>query len=149
LFSAREGNKKVSKILLLALGGRVDRIRAELNKRYPQAMIEEIERGDFERAGTLRCFLALRAKGPDIFAVATERVAWQRGQTLLMLFGALAGAREAIIPDAYGAVRRERRARILVTAPGRLAQEAILSLAVIVRARRNLRRLERTIDKGV
>ena len=39
---------------------------------------------------------------PDVLAIATERLPWQRGQNLFMVFGALAGAREVLMIDAHG-----------------------------------------------
>ena len=82
------------KIVLLALSGDSRRSHAKLAQLYPQATIETISRTQFETGSLTNRLAALRARQADVFAIATERLAWQRGQNLFMLFGALAGARE-------------------------------------------------------
>ncbi|MGB7922304.1 MAG: glycosyltransferase family 4 protein [Pyrinomonadaceae bacterium] len=136
------------KIVLLALGGDAARAREALRERYPQASIEIISRGEFERARMAARLRSARARHAEVFAVSTERLSWQRGQNALLLFGALAGARRSIILDSHGAFREETRAQILLNAPGRLIREAALSGIAIARAERELRRLERAAGDG-
>ncbi|HEX8652322.1 MAG TPA: glycosyltransferase family 4 protein [Pyrinomonadaceae bacterium] len=133
------------RVVLLALSGDEARARETLAGRYPQASIESIPRVEIERGSFRARLRALRARRPDIFAVSTERLAWQRGQNALLLFGALAGAERSVILDAHGAFREEQRARILASAPWRLAHEATQSAVTIIRAERELRRLEREV----
>ena len=102
------------KMMLLVLGGDARHIRDVLATRHPQADVEELPRARIESGGMTQRLSALRALRPDIFAVATERLAWQRGQNAFLLFGALAGARRTIILDAHGAQREETRARSLI-----------------------------------
>lgn len=130
------------KIVLLALGGDGRRAREYLQERYPQARIEEIARKEIETGNPVQRLARLRAHRPDIFAVLTERLAWQRGQTSLLLFGALAGARLSILLDSHGAMREERRSRSMLNAPARVIHEMAASGAAIARARARLRRLE-------
>ena len=130
------------KIVLLMLGGDEARARDALGERYPHAAIENISRAEIERSNSGARLRAVRARHPDIFAVSTERLAWQRGQNTLLLFGALAGATHSIILDSHGAFREEARAHILLNAPGRLAREAAQSASTIIRARHELGRLE-------
>lgn len=138
------------KVVLLALNSDARGALETLAGRYPQAVVEEISRREIESLRGLPARLNfLRSLRPDIFAVFTERLAWQRGQNAFLLFGALAGARRSIILDAYGGVREEARGRILLSAPARLAREAALSGMVINRARRQLRRLERVVASGL
>ena len=80
------------KVVLLALSG--DSAREKLAQLYPDASIESISRAEFETGSVTKRLASLRALRPDVFAIATERLAWQRGQELFMIFGALAGARE-------------------------------------------------------
>jgi glycosyltransferase involved in cell wall biosynthesis len=137
------------KIVLLVLGGDEARARDALTERYPQAMIENISRAEIERGNLSARLRAVRARRPDIFAVSTERLTWQRGQSTLLLFGALAGAQHSMILDAHGAFREEARASVLLNTPGRLAREAARSASTIIDARRELRRLEREVGKDV
>jgi glycosyltransferase involved in cell wall biosynthesis len=137
------------KLVLLTLSGEPRLIREALGKRYPQVEIEEIPRNQIESGGMTQRLSVLRALRPDIFAVATERLAWQRGQNAFLLFGALAGARRTIILDAHDGWREEGRARSLFFAPTRLAREATISASAMMRAARQLRRLELAINRRV
>ncbi|MDT4896508.1 MAG: hypothetical protein QOH25_1585 [Acidobacteriota bacterium] len=136
------------KIILLVLNDRARQARTEIEGRFPQALIEEIARREIERGSLSERLGVLRARRPNIFVVATERLDWQRGQNAFMLFGALAGARRCVMLDAHGAWREERRARLLTSAPLRLAREAAISAAAVARARKKLRSLERIIKDG-
>ncbi|HEX2268742.1 MAG TPA: glycosyltransferase family 4 protein, partial [Pyrinomonadaceae bacterium] len=129
------------KIVLLALSG--DSARDKLTKLYPEAVIESISRTEFETGSAMRRLAALRARRPDVFAIATERLSWQRGQSLFMIFGALAGAREVVMIDAHGGLRRESRFDLLAGAPIALADEAATSLSDFLYSRRELSTLER------
>jgi glycosyltransferase involved in cell wall biosynthesis len=103
----------------------------------------EIEYGSFGQR-----LAQLRARRPDIFAVSTERLAWQRGQNAFLLFGALAGARRSIILDAHDGLRDEARGRVMLTGAARLTREAAISGMAIARAKRQLRALESAVEKG-
>jgi glycosyltransferase involved in cell wall biosynthesis len=137
------------KIVLLVLSGEASRARDALLERYPQAKIEEMPRSQLESGGMARRLSALRALRPNVFAVATERLAWQRGQHAFLLFGALAGARRTIILDAHGAWREETRTASLMSSPARLTREAAISAAAMTRAGRQLRRLEVAVKRGL
>ena len=136
------------KVVLLALSGEASIARDMLRERYPQAEIEQITRREIEASSPLQRLYALRARRPDVFAVSTERLAWQRGQNAFLMFGALAGARRSILLDVHGAWHEEMRTHILLSAPARLAQEAILSGVVLARARKRLRQIERAVERG-
>jgi glycosyltransferase involved in cell wall biosynthesis len=136
------------RIVLLVLSGEAKGARDALLERYPRAQIEEIPRARLESGGFKHRLRVLRALHPNIFAVATERLAWQRGQNAFLLFGALAGARRTIILDAHGGVREETRSRSLIASPGRLAREAAISASALRRAGRQLRRLEVAVKRG-
>jgi glycosyltransferase involved in cell wall biosynthesis len=135
------------KIVLLVLSGEASRARDALLERYPQAKIEEMPRSQLESGGMGRRLSALRALRPNVFAVATERLAWQRGQHAFLLFGALAGARRTVILDAHGAWHEETRAASLMASPARLTREGMISAAALTRAGRELRRLEIAVKK--
>ncbi len=136
------------KIVLLALSGDVSGAREVLGGIYPDAGFEEMPRSRIEGVGMKQRLSALRAMGPDVFVVATERLAWQRGQNAFLLFGALAGARRTVIMDAHGGWREESRARTLVASPTRLTREATISAAAMMRAASRLRRLELAVRRG-
>jgi glycosyltransferase involved in cell wall biosynthesis len=105
-------------------------------------------RAEIEHGSLSHRLAALRARRPGIFAVSTERLAWQRGQNAFLLFGALAGARRSIVLDAHEGLRDEARGRILLTGPARLTREAAISGMAIARAKRQLRALERSLESG-
>ncbi|HEU4766736.1 MAG TPA: glycosyltransferase family 4 protein, partial [Pyrinomonadaceae bacterium] len=130
------------RVVLLALSG--DSARDKLAQLYPQATIQSISRTEFETGSLMKRLSSLRALRPDVFAIATERLAWQRGQDLFMIFGALAGAREVVMMDAHGAMRRESRFDLLASAPAVVAQETVTGLTDLMQSKRELLTLERT-----
>jgi len=136
------------KIVLLVLGGNPEQACAWLQTEYPGAGIEKISRDQLVGRAPLRRIRVLRSLGPEIFAVATERLAWQQGQNALLLFGALGGARRLLLFDAHGAQRQEPQGRVLLRAPFRCAREAWVSWKTVRRARRELKRLERDVAQG-
>lgn len=136
------------KIALLILSGDADRAAAELHKRYRDATIETIARAEFERRPAPKRFQLLRSLKPNVFAVATERLVWQRGQNALMLLGALAGARRSIIVDGHDGWHEESRGSIFAQAAARLGREFIASSTSVARARKQLAQLESAVRQG-
>ncbi len=133
------------KIVLLVLSGDPDQAHEWLQKSYPGDGIERISRGELEGHTPLRRLSVLRSFRPDIFAVATERLAWQSGQNALLLFGSLAGARRVVLFDTSGNSREETSAAILGRAPFRFAGESVASALVIARSHSGLKKLERAV----
>src|SRR3989442_6897694 len=133
------------KVVLLVLSGDADRARDALRQKYPDAAVEEITRAQIELFGLSQRVSAVRALSPEIFAVATERLAWQRGQDAFLLLGALAGTHTSVILDSHSGWRQQSRAASLTRAPLRLAREATLSAAVVKRAAKELRKLEEAV----
>ena len=133
------------RVVLLALSGDAARCHAKLTELYPQATVATISRAEFETGGLRKRLSMLRAHQPEIFAIATERLAWQRGQNLFMLFGALAGAREVVILDSHGGLIRRTRGGLLAHTPLTLGHETFSGAADFARSRRGLRRLERAV----
>lgn len=133
------------KVVLLALSGDSARCHAKAAELYPQASIETISRGEFETGSINQRLSFLRARRPDVFAIATERLAWQRGQNLFMLFGALAGAREVVMIDSHDGWVRKTRERLIAGAPLRLGGEAFSGAIDMAQSRRELYRLERAV----
>jgi glycosyltransferase involved in cell wall biosynthesis len=134
------------KAVLLVLSGDPANALDRFRSLYPEAKIENLARVEIETSDYRQRLKALRAHRPDVFAVATERLAWQRGQNALLLFGALAGARRVVLLDAYGDVRVESRAAIIARAPLRFALEAAASERAIARSRVHLKRFERVLE---
>lgn len=128
------------RVVLLALSG--DSARDKLAQLFPDASIETISRTEFETGGLRTRLASLRARRPDVFAIATERLSWQRGQNLFMVFGALAGAREVLMIDSYGACRSASRFDLLADAPAALLDEAVTGLTDLLFSRRELSSLE-------
>jgi len=133
------------KAVLLVLSGDPESARDRLHELHPGAEVDRLSRAEVENSGYRRRLQVLRARRPDLFAVATERLAWQRGQNALMLFGVLAGARRVILIDAYDDARDETRGRILSRMPFRLAAELAASALAIIKTRSRLRQLEQAI----
>jgi len=132
------------RVVLLALSGDLDRWRDKLLTLYPDCSIDLISRAEFEKGSHIARLKSLRALSPDVLAIATERLPWQRGQNLFMVFGALAGAREVLMLDAHGEMIRKSRSNVLLNAPARLSRETITGASDIARSRRELQRLEET-----
>lgn len=133
------------KLVLLTLSGDAARAHEKLVQLYPHATIESISRAEFETGGLLKRLSLLRTHDPEVLAIATERLAWQRGQQLFMLFGALAGAREVLILDSHDGLIRRTRGELLAHTPVRLSHEAFYGAADFAESRRELRRLERAV----
>lgn len=136
------------KLVLLALSGDANYARERLAQLYPRATIETISRAEFETGSLLKRLSLLRTHGPEVFAIATERLAWQRGQHLFMLFGALAGAREVLIVDSHDGLVRKTRGELLAHTPLSLGHETFSGATDFAESRRKLRRLEKEI-KGM
>jgi glycosyltransferase involved in cell wall biosynthesis len=130
------------KVVLLALSGDLSRWQHRVAELYPGCSIEFISRAEFETGSHLQRLKSLRALRPDVLAIATERLPWQRGQNLFMILGAVAGAREVLMIDAHGGVVRKSRSNVLLGAPVRLGRETITSANDITQSRRELQRLE-------
>ncbi|HMJ25184.1 MAG TPA: glycosyltransferase family 4 protein [Pyrinomonadaceae bacterium] len=135
------------KIVLLVLSGDPDRAREWLQKKYSGAVIDQISRGELENSTPLGRIRALHSRGPEIFAVATERLAWQSGQNDLLLFGALAGARRVVLIDATGDSRNESLPGVVLRTPFRFARESIVSATAIARSYSGLKKLERAVSR--
>lgn len=136
------------RIVLLALDGLPERAEKLLRAREAEAEIVLLARAAIEAGNPFERLRAVRALAPDAFAVSTERLAWQQGRNLLLLFGALTGARRLILLDAHGAWHEESRASVIGHAPARFAREGWASAAAVGRARRELKRLERRVAEG-
>ena len=130
------------KIVLLALDREPERAKQNLRFRYPDAEILILPVSKVASGSVWQRLKILRSLKPDIFAVATERLAWQQGQNLLLLFGVLGGASWLLLFDAFGVAREEARLNVLRRAPLRFAREAWSGWRVVRRALRELARLE-------
>lgn len=136
------------KIVLLMLSGDPSFARDNLKARFPEASIETVTREELEQSSSAQRISLVRSRHPDLFAVGTERLAWQRRQDAFLLLGALAGARHTIILDAHGGWRKESRAKILFRVPARLAEEFATGKDALRRAERELRQFEAAINRG-
>lgn len=133
------------KIVLLVLSGDPDLAREWLRKTYPGAEVENISRDQLEARTPLQRIRAVRSRHPHIFAVATERLAWQRGQNALLVFGAMTGARRVVLVDARGDSREEARTSIVAREPFRFAAESAASALAIARSKAGLKQLEQAV----
>jgi glycosyltransferase involved in cell wall biosynthesis len=133
------------KIVLLVLSGDPTHARNMLAAEYPHAKIELVPRGEVQGSGFAKRLRTFRSLHPDVFAIATERLSWQRGQNLFMLFGALVGARDVVMLDAHGDALRRSRTEVLFGSPSKLSADAISNARLFSQARRELNRLEQQI----
>jgi glycosyltransferase involved in cell wall biosynthesis len=133
------------RVVLLVLSGDAARCHAKVVELYPEASIETISRSEFETGRLTTRLSRLRARRPDVFAIATERLAWQRGQNLFMLFGVLAGARQVVMIDSHDGWVRRTRGDLIAGAPVRLGAEAFTGAIDFARSRQELDRLERAV----
>ncbi|HKO99724.1 MAG TPA: glycosyltransferase family 4 protein [Pyrinomonadaceae bacterium] len=139
-------SKRNVKIALVLLSGDIEKAKQEIVRRFPGAALEVVLRAEIE-SGTLASRInALRKHHPDVLVFVTELLAWQRRQDIFMLLGAMAGAREVIILDHQGSLRREPRGKILLSASFRAGSEAILGAKTVSRTRRELSQLESEIE---
>ena len=136
------------KIVLLVLSGDPAHAREALAAEYPYAGIELVPRGEVQGSGLAKRLRTFRSLHPDIFAIATERLAWQRGQNLFMLFGALVGARDVVMIDAHGGALRRSRTNVLLGSPARISGDVISNARLSSHSRRELNRLEQEIKSG-
>src|SRR5688572_6951943 len=136
------------KIVLLTLSGDAASAREDLKARFPDAIVELLSREELEQRSAVQRISLLRSLKPDLFAVATERLRWQRGQDAFLLLGALAGARQSIILDAHGGWCEESKRDVLLHAPVRLAWEFVNSSSVLRNAERELQKLEAAVERG-
>src|SRR5436190_6870059 len=133
------------KALLLVLSGDEEHARAWVAENFPAAIIEPLSRYELENAGAAQRLRMVRRRRPDLLAIMTERLQWQRGQNALFAFGAMAGARRVVMIDARGAVRNESRAQILAATPGRIIKESVASAVAVKESRRRLKQLEQDV----
>jgi len=140
-------NESSLKIVLLVLSGDAKTARDWLKQNYASASLEIVSRYQLEKHSALGRVRAARQLRADIFVIATERLAWQRGQNAMLAFGALAGARQVVLIDSYGGVRKESGVGILARAPFRFAAESLASAAAIAQSRLRLTQLERAIQQ--
>src|SRR5712692_4153461 len=133
------------KAVLLVLSGDPENACERVHELCPGAEIERLSRDEIESSKYRQRFDVLRARRPYLFVVATELLAWQRGQNALMILGVLAGARRVILLDAYDDAREETRGRILSRMPFRLASEFAASALAIAKTRSRLKQVEQAI----
>jgi glycosyltransferase involved in cell wall biosynthesis len=133
------------KVVLLALSGDFSRWQDKLVQLYPGCSIETISRAEFETGSHIKRLKSLRALRPDVLAIGTERLPWQRGQNLFMVFGALAGAREVLMLDAHGDSVKRSRSNLLLGAPVRLGRETLTGANDVAQSRRELVKLEQEV----
>ncbi len=134
------------KAVLVVLSGDAEYAQKALAQHYPEAFIELLPRSEIEDGSYASRLSGLRARRPNIFVVATERLGWQRGQDLFMLFGALAGAQTVVVIDAHGGFRKASRSELLRNSFATLARATTSGSSILRRAKRELRKLERAVE---
>ena len=143
--SQSNGRSDQTKIVLLILSGDSSHAQEKLRCRFPHAQIEVVSRGEVQGAGFARQLQTFRSLNPDVFAILTERLPWQRGQNLFMLFGAFAGAHNVLMLDSHGGELSRSRTNVLLGSPARLTGDALRNFRRSTFARRELNRLEHQV----
>ena len=133
------------KVVLLSLSGDRPKTLQAVRARFPGAEIEILSRDEITNSSYRNALKALRTRQPEAFVILTERLAWQRGQNALLMFGALAGARRVVLVDASGDSQEESRASILARTPFRFVAECVASLLAIARSKAGLKQLEQAV----
>jgi glycosyltransferase involved in cell wall biosynthesis len=134
-------------LVLLMLSGDAVKARETVGDQYPLANVKIITRQDLGTGSFSSRLAVLRRLKPDVFVIATEKLSWQRGSTLLMVFGALGGAGEVVMIDAHGGWNRASRVELLLKGPARLAAEGIASARSMNEARRELSQFENSVGR--
>jgi len=130
------------------LSGEPTRALEALQRRHPNSTVETIGRETFQFASPAQRVRMVHALHPDMFAIATERLVWQRGANAFLLLGALAGADLSVIFDMHGQWREEAKPHVLTHAPGRLAKDFAASKSALRRAERELQTLEAAVAQA-
>ena len=89
-----------------------------------------VQRGEVQGAGFAKQLHTFRSLHPDVFAISTERLSWQRGQNLFMLFGSLVGAQQVVMIDPHGAELRKSRMSVLLGSPAKLSSDVVTNLKI-------------------
>jgi len=133
------------KIVLLVLSGDSTQVQQRLRSEYPNAKIEVVQRGNVQGASFAKQLRMFRSLRPDVFAIATERLSWQRGQNLFMLFGALTGAKDIAMLDGHGGEHKRTRASVLIGSPYRLSTDTFWNVQKFSQSRRELNQIENQV----
>ena len=133
------------RVVLVTLSGDPEVAADNIRAKFHGADIYAFPRAELDRGKMSERLKALRNTRPDVFAVNTQSLEWQFGQTALMLFGALAGARTSIILDSTGHMRTGSRARLIAGAPFQIASSYIRGRLALRRAGQVLDALETKI----
>lgn len=140
-----EEEKTRMHVVLLALNGDVAGAREAVRQHLPDASISDIPRAKIEASSLFKRLQMLRAENPDVFAIYMESLDSQRGQNVLKLFCALSGARRLVLMDARGGFKEEVASQVLFRGPTTLAGEGLLSSLAIIKSRRKLAQLEKSL----
>lgn len=131
------------RVVRLVLSGDEGISRAVIERHWPGAEIIPFDRSIIDRGTRFSSIAALRRLRPIIFAVVTESLEWQYGQDLLLLFGALAGARISMIVDSQRRFRKIGRARLLTISAIRIVGSYLQGRQAVAKAKSKLREYER------
>jgi len=97
-----DNDRRQVKASLLSLSGDIDQARRWVLSRYPSVSIEPIRKNDLKEQSKLAYLRKLRKRKRDLFVVFCDRLEWQAGRSLMLLYGLLSGARHSIIADGHG-----------------------------------------------
>jgi glycosyltransferase involved in cell wall biosynthesis len=135
------------KVVLVTLSGKPADAVEQLRARFPSAEIIELSRAAIDTGTTVQRLRQLRQERPDVFAVMTESLDWQFGQDALMLFGAMAGARESVILDSQRRLRSAGRAELLLSYPFKIANTRLKGRSALRKAHTVIQGLESIVER--
>lgn len=96
------------------------------------AQIQAVNKADLKWGSKREALSRIRNLKPRTFSIFTADLESQSARSLMLIFGALAGANRIIIGDNQGRVIRRSRLGALILEPARLAFEILLGYGLIV-----------------
>lgn len=119
-------------MVLLDLSGNTAASQTWAAEQFAPADITAINKADLKWASKREALANLRKFSPQVFSVFTTDLRTQSRLTALMLFAAIAGARQVVIGDGSGNIIRRSRLGVLLLEAPRLALELLIGYVFII-----------------
>jgi glycosyltransferase involved in cell wall biosynthesis len=129
--SFNHSNDKIKTAVAIDLAGNRPRAQLWAESALAGFRIQVIDKTDLKWESKREALRRVRALKPRAFAVFSSDLATQSASRLMILFGAMAGARKIIIGDGRGSITRSRLNAFLIEAP-LLALELVFGYAVLI-----------------
>ncbi|MEW6738075.1 MAG: glycosyltransferase family 4 protein, partial [Acidobacteriota bacterium] len=120
------------RITLIDLSNDPQATQEWIRTHYKNSEIESLAKAAVKDGSPLAQLRRLRKNERDIFIIFCDRLEWQTRCTPMLIFGLLAGARECLLVDCQGKVRRRPWWMILTVESTKLLVEALGSFLVVL-----------------